>query len=71
MSDGDKGKESFPGLKGQTRYVGASKLGFDSRKQYEKEKYIVENQDSLTPKDFSEWDEGRLLINYICRMILV
>lgn len=51
MSDGGKGKENFPDLKGQTRDVVASKLGIGSGKQYEKEKYIVENQDSLTPED--------------------
>ena len=56
MSDGGKGKENFPNLKGQTRDVVASKLGIGSGKQYEKEKYIVENQESLTPEDFADWD---------------
>lgn len=59
MSDGGKGKENFPNLKGQTRDVVASKLGIGSGKQYEKEKYIVENQESFTPEDFADWDEGK------------
>ena len=63
MSDGGKGKENFPDLKGQTRDTVASKLGIGSGKQYEKEKYIVENQSSLTPEDFSNWDEGKLSTN--------
>jgi ParB family chromosome partitioning protein len=63
MSDGGKGKENFPDLKGQTRDTVASKLGIGSGKQYEKEKYIVENQSSLTPGDFSNWDEGKLSTN--------
>ncbi len=42
--------ERFP--QGTTRDIVASKLNIGSGKQYEKEKYIVENQDSLSPKDF-------------------
>lgn len=38
--------EIFP--QGTTRDTVASKLGIGSGKQYEKEKYIVENQTSLT-----------------------
>lgn len=63
MSDGGKGKENFPDLKGQTRDTVASKLGIGSGKQYEKEKVIVDNKDSLTPEDFAEWDEGKLSTN--------
>ena len=63
MSDGGKGKENFPYLKGQTRDTVASKLGIGSGKQYEKEKFIVDNKDSLTPEDFAEWDEGNLSTN--------
>lgn len=36
MSDGGKGKENFPDLKGQTRDIVASKLGIGSGKQGEK-----------------------------------
>lgn len=39
----------------------SEKLGIGSRDTYRKEKYIVENKETLTPKDFSEWDEGKLL----------
>ena len=63
MSDGGKGKETFPDLKGQTRDAVASKLGIGSGKQYEKEKYIVENNNSLSPDDFTDWDEGKLSTN--------
>lgn len=63
MSDGGKGKENFPDLKGQTRDTVASKLGIGSGKQYEKEKYIVENKDSLSLEDFVDWDEGKLSTN--------
>lgn len=49
MSDGGKGKENFPTL--QTRDIIAEKIGIGSGKQYEKEKYIVDNADTLTPKE--------------------
>lgn len=61
MSLGGQGKENFPTL--QTRDAVASQLGIGSGRQYEKEKYIVENQSSLTPKDFDDWDEGKLSTN--------
>ena len=61
MSDGGKGKENFPTL--QTRDVVAEKVGIGSGKQYEKEKYIVDNADTLTPEDFADWDEGKLSTN--------
>lgn len=61
MSDGGKGKENFPTL--QTRDIVAEKIGIGSGKQYEKEKYIVDNADALTPKDFADWDEGKLSTN--------
>ena len=63
MSDGGKGRENFPDLRGRTRDVVASKLDIGSGKQYEKEKYIVENQESLTLEDFADWDEGKLSTN--------
>lgn len=49
--------ETFP--QGTTRDIVASKLDIGSGKQYEKEKYIVDNKNSLTPEDFAEWDEGK------------
>lgn len=49
--------------KGRTNDIVASQLGIGSGRQYEKEKYIVENQSSLTPKDFDDWDEGKLSTN--------
>lgn len=61
MSLGGQGKENFPTL--QTRGAVASQLGIGSGRQYKKEKYIVENQSSLTPKDFDDWDEGKLSTN--------
>lgn len=53
--------ETFP--QGTTRDIVASKLGIGSGKQYEKEKYIADNRDSLTPEDFADWDEGKLSTN--------
>lgn len=47
----------------------AKKLNIGSRDTYRKEKYIVENQESLTPEDFSEWDEGKMFINEVCMTI--
>ena len=54
--------EKFP--QGTTRDIVASKLGIGSGRQYEKEKYIVENQNALTPEDFVDWDEGKLSTNW-------
>lgn len=50
--------EIFP--QGATRDFVASKFGIGSGKQYEKEKYIVDNQASLSPEEFANWDEGKL-----------
>ena len=61
MSDGGKGKENFPNL--QTRDIVAGKVGIGSGKQYEKEKYISDNREVLTPGDFADWDEGKLSTN--------
>lgn len=41
----------------------ADKLGVGSSRQLEKEEFIVANKDSLTPKDFAKWDDGRLCTN--------
>jgi hypothetical protein len=67
MSDGGKGCQISDNLRTDD-YV-SEKLGIGSRDTYRKEKYIVENQDSLTPKDFSEWDEGKMVINEVCMTI--
>lgn len=48
---------------GRSRNVVATKLGFGSGEQYRKEKFIVDNKDSLTPDDFADWDEGKLSTN--------
>lgn len=50
-------KENFPlrGKEGETRDIVASKLGIGSGKQYEKEKYIVDN---APPALLSQWDNG-------------
>lgn len=50
--------EIFP--QGATRDFVASKFGIGSGKQYEKEKYIVDNQACLSPEEFADWDEGKL-----------
>lgn len=38
----------------KTRNIVAEKLGIGSGETYRKEKYIVDNADTLTPKDFAE-----------------
>lgn len=53
----------------RTDEIVSEKLGIGSRDTYRKEKYIVENQETLTPKDFSEWDEGKMFINEVCMTI--
>lgn len=56
--------EIFPqGKQGEVRDIVASKLGIGSGKQFDKEKYIYENQSTLPPEDFADWDEGRLSTN--------
>lgn len=57
--------ENFPPREelGKTRDIVADKLGIGSGRQYEKEKFIVENQFSLAPEDFADWDEGKLSTN--------
>lgn len=47
----------------------AEKLGIGSRDTYRKEKYIVDNQDSLSQEDFADWDEGKLSTNKAFRKI--
>ena len=49
--------------RGRTDDSVAEKLGIGSRDTYRKEKYIVENNNSLSPKDFADWDEGKLSTN--------
>lgn len=61
MSDGGKGCRISDNLRTDD-YV-SEKLGISSRDTYRKEKYIVENQESLTPEDFADWDEGKLSTN--------
>lgn len=48
---------------GEVSKIVAEKLGIGSKETYRKEKYIYENQSSLTPEDFADWDEGRLSTN--------
>lgn len=62
-----KAGKSDPSLKldkGQrTDETVARKLGIGGKDTYRKEKYIVDNQESLSPEDFADWDEGRLSPN--------
>ena len=51
------------GERGEVRDIVAAKTGIGSGETYRKEKYIYENQSSLTPEDFADWDEGRLSTN--------
>lgn len=47
----------------KTSDIVANEVGIGSGRQYEKEKYIVDNQSQLTPEDFADWDEGKLSTN--------
>lgn len=58
--------ETFP--QGTTRDIVASKLGIGLGKQYEKEKYIADNRDSLAPEDFVDWDESKLSTNRVYKI---
>lgn len=61
MSGKSNLSEKFP--EGRTSDIVADKVGIGSGKQYEKEKYISDNREVLTPEDFADWDEGRLSTN--------
>lgn len=67
MSDGGKGCQISDNLRTDD-YV-SEKLGIGSRDTYRKEKYIVENQESLKPEDFADWDEGKLSTNEIYKTV--
>lgn len=49
--------------KGRTDEIVANKLGIGGKDTYRKEKYIVDNQTTLSPEDFADWDEGKLSTN--------
>lgn len=61
MSEGGKGCRISDNLR--TDEIVANKLGIGGKDTYRKEKYIVDNRNSLTPEDFAEWDEGKLFTN--------
>lgn len=52
----ESAKEKFPRQEslGQVRDIVADKLNIGSGKQYEKEKFIVDNKSSLTTQDFAD-----------------
>lgn len=56
-------KKSTEADNGEVSEIVASKVGIGSKDTYRKEKYIVDNADTLTPKDFADWDEGKLSTN--------
>lgn len=59
----DPTKNSSGGITGEVRNIIAKKLGIGSGWQYEREKFIAENRDALTPAEFADWDEGRISTN--------
>lgn len=61
MSEGGKGRLKSDNLRSDEAV--SQKLGIGGKDTYRKEKYIYENQSSLTPEDFADWDEGRLSTN--------
>lgn len=56
-------KKSTEADNGEVSEIVASKVGIGSKDTYRKEKYIVDNADTLTPEDFADWDEGKLSTN--------
>ena len=50
---------------GETNDIVANKLSIGSGEQYRKEKFIVDNKQSLPPTDFEKWDEGKLSTNLV------
>jgi hypothetical protein len=56
MSLGGQGSQISDNLR--TDDIVSEKLNIGSRDTYRKEKFIVDNQFSLTPQDFANWDEG-------------
>lgn len=38
-------------------------MGIGGKDTYRKEKYIADNQDSLSSEDFDNWDEGKFSTN--------
>jgi len=47
-------KKSTEADNGEVSEIVASKVGIGSKDTYRKEKYIVDNADTLTPKDFTD-----------------
>ena len=47
----------------RTDEIVSEKIGIGSRDTYRKEKFIVDNQASLSPEEFADWDEGKLSTN--------
>lgn len=48
---------------GRTDDIVAKTLDIGGRDTYRKEKFIVDNKQSLSPTDFADWDEGKLSTN--------
>ncbi|MCM1253240.1 MAG: hypothetical protein NC321_10495 [Clostridium sp.] len=59
MSDGGKGCLISDNLR--TDEVVAHKLGIGGKDTYRKEKYIVDNKNSLSPEDFADWDNSNFV----------
>ena len=59
----DPTKNSAEGVAGEVASIVAEKTGIGSKDTYRKEKYISDNREVLTPKDFADWDEGKLSTN--------
>jgi len=58
-------KENFPAPeKGQTRDIVAAKLGM-SGKQYEREKFIVQNKELVPPEEYTDWNNHESSTNKI------
>lgn len=64
----DDPMETFPQGRA-TRDIVAEEMGIGSGKQYEKEKFIYDNRDQLTPEEFEKWDKGEYSDNKMYQKI--
>ncbi len=58
-----KADPSLNSDEGRVDEIVAKKLGIGGKDTYRKEKYIVDNQELLSPEEFAEWDESKLSTN--------
>lgn len=63
------GTQNFAQHTGETNEIVAKTLGIGNKETYRQEKYIVDHESELDPKDFADWDEGKLSTNKAFQML--